>query len=88
MTVAIDPERLRRGLRLDADRQDDGTWRVAGHRVDAEGRCDCADATFRPSICCKHRIAAMLSGLDPDLLAALRVLVPTTTRTTAGGRPR
>ena len=78
----IDPARLARAVHLAAKPIDVNTWRVRGgiadHMVEvADGRCycDCVDAQVRgPG--CKHSLLVRLLGGDPEVVKALRELVP------------
>ncbi len=81
--MTIDPVRLARAVHLDAEAAGDGRYRVVGgaqmHHVDlraADGHeCDCADYRVRASLC-KHVLRAHLAEGDPEVLTALRTLVP------------
>ena len=85
--MSVDPERLRRALHLDAERDGEG-WRVHGHHVTADG-CDCRDHEVRgTTVTCKHRLAVRLAALDAELGAALRQLVPMRPTTTVPRPPR
>ena len=78
----IDPDRLARAIYLTAKPIDVNTWRVRGGLVDhmveiVDGRCycDCPDAQVRGPDC-KHSLLVRLLGGDPDVVKALRDLVP------------
>ena len=83
--MIVDPMRVARALWLAVEKKSDGSWIVSGgsapHRVvrlpDAL-ECDCSD-TVPADGPCKHRLAVHLtSRLRPEVLAALRALVPAT----------
>ena len=78
----IDTARLARAVHLTAKPIDVNTWRVRGGTADhmveiAAGRCycDCPDAQVRGPDC-KHSLLVRLLGGDPDVVKALRALVP------------
>jgi len=79
---AVDPARLARAIHLEVQRLAGQVYRVSGgarpHRVTVAPHgmiaCDCWDAATRPGRC-KHALAVRVLRLDPDLRAALRVLV-------------
>lgn len=77
----IDLGRLARAVHLDAQRIGDSVYLVSGgataHRVDLRvgEACDCDDRRIRGATC-KHVLRAMLGEGDPDVLRALRDLVP------------
>lgn len=71
--TTLDPERLRRALRLGLEPHGDG-WLVNGHRVDPTHGCGCPDALYRPGTLCKHALRVRLADLDPDIMDALRAL--------------
>lgn len=73
--------RLARAIHLTAERRDDGTWRIVGgsaeHIVSSDGsECDCHDSLYRPGVVCKHRSLVLLRLGNPDVIAALREIVP------------
>ncbi len=80
--MTIDTGRLARAVHLTAKPIDVNTWRVRGGTADhmvevVDGRCycDCVDAQVRgPG--CKHCLLVRLLGGDPDVVLALRALVP------------
>jgi len=77
----IDLARLRRAVHLDADRTADGRYRVWGgaqmHLVNLRrGLCDCTDFELRRGQPCKHLLRSLLAEGDPDVLLALRDLIP------------
>ena len=79
----VDVERLRRAVHLpDPVRREDFTWAVGPEHIvsplsaPAE-RCSCSDCRYRPGVQCKHQLSVqLLEALGPELLAALRSLVP------------
>jgi predicted nucleic acid-binding Zn finger protein len=78
-----DLARLRRAVHLDVERIDSGVWVVTGgsgsHVVRAD-ECDCADFIMRRAKC-KHLLAvALRTSRDPDVIRALRELVPLPSR--------
>ena len=78
---AIDIDRLARAAHLHVEPRGE-SWIVTGgaapHVVREDGTvCDCLDAIALRGGRCKHRLAVALAmGLDGELLAGLRVLVP------------
>lgn len=80
MKSPVDPTRLARAAQLEAERLPDGRFLVSGgsepRLVDLGDAypCGCPDATHRGLARCKHTIAAELSVLPAELLAALREL--------------
>ncbi len=84
--MTIDAGRLARAIHLTAKPIDVNTWRVRGgtadHMVEVDaGRCycDCTDAqAWGPG--CKHCLLVRLLGGDPDVVLALRALVPRPSR--------
>ncbi len=78
----IDAGRLQRAVWLEAKLIDISTYRVRGGTADhmvevVDGRCycDCPDAQVRgPG--CKHSLLVRLLGGDPEVVNALRQLVP------------
>jgi hypothetical protein len=83
-TGEIDPGRLQRAVHLDVELLGDGRYLVtggeAGHVVDPDGEgCDCIDYGRRHY--CKHTLRVSLSrGCSPDLIEALRRIVPAPSR--------
>lgn len=73
----IDSRRLQRAIHLECEPLGWGSWLVRGgaqpHVVEDDA-CDCWDANA--GRVCKHRLRVLLQGLAPEILAALRVLVP------------
>lgn len=73
----IDPRRLARALRLSVKRIERGRYEVSGghglHYVDlidpAMERCDCADFTWRQTVC-QHLLACLLREGDERVVAA------------------
>ena len=87
--MAIDPERLVRGLHLHAVRDGDG-WRVGDRTVHPEApageQCTCGDHRYRQSEC-KHLIRVVrLGALDAETIGALRALLPVPARRPTPGR--
>ena len=88
----IDPARLTRAIYLGAKLIDASTYQVRGgvadHMVEVvDGRCycDCVDAQVRgPG--CKHSLLVRLLGGDPEVVKALRAVVPPPRRRTTKGR--
>ena len=84
--MTIDTARLARAVYLTAKPIDVNTWRVRGgvadHMVEViDGRCycDCVDAQARgPG--CKHCLLVKLLNGDPEVVKALRQLVPAPAR--------
>ena len=80
--MTVDPERLRRALHLDAER-DGEVWWVGEYIVRPEAtpgeRCTCGDHRYRQADC-KHLLRVRLAVLGPELLSGLRVLVPAPAR--------
>ncbi len=82
----IEAGRLRRAVHLTAKPIDVAAYRVRGgtrdHMVEVvDGRCycDCVDAQVRgPG--CKHALLVRLLGGDPEVVKALRQLVPAPAR--------
>jgi hypothetical protein len=78
----VDPERLERGVGLQALRAGPGQYQVTGgrevHWVDLRSpwhpRCDCGDHLWRDRVC-KHILAALLREGDPHVIAAVGALV-------------
>ncbi len=77
----IDPRRLARAIWLKIQPVSDG-YLVSGgaddHIVEIDGgyvRCDCIDAQ-RNGHGCKHSLAVRLHGGDPEVVKALRALLP------------
>ncbi len=90
--MTIDPGRLARAIWLKIQPVSGG-YLVSGgkddHIVDIDGgyvRCDCIDAQ-RNGDDCKHALAVRLNHGDPDVVLALRALVPAPTGRSAE-RPR
>ncbi len=87
--MTIDAGRLARAVWLTAKPIDVNTYRVRGGTADhmvevVDGRCycDCEDAQVRgPG--CKHCLLVRLLGGDPELVKALRELVPNPQRFSA-----
>ena len=78
----IDPARLVRAIHLDAVPIDIHSYWVSGgsadhvvEEVDGELRCGCMDATVRGSGC-KHELCVRLNAGDPDVVKALRGIIP------------
>ncbi len=82
--MTIDPGRVARALSLEVERIPDGRVLVTsdhGGRVvdlgaDPGERCLCEDATFNHPPLCKHEIAAELLEVRPEILDALRLMIP------------
>ena len=74
----IDPTRLARAVWLKCETLGGEAYLVtsaaSGHLVDDLG-CDCVDRRIR-GLTCKHEIAVRLHGLDDEIKAGLRVLIP------------
>jgi hypothetical protein len=79
----IDPRRLARALRLGVKRIERGRYEVSGphdklHYVDlidpAMERCDCADFTWRQTVC-QHLLACLVREGDERVVAATARLV-------------
>jgi hypothetical protein len=77
--MTLDPMRLAKAVHLDAEKLDNGAWKVSGgaseHLVTADASaCDCADFSVRGGSC-KHLLAVRLRTGDSEALDALRGLV-------------
>ena len=78
----VEPQRLERGLSLEAVRVAPGRYRVTGgkdvHWVDLntvnQPRCDCGDHLWRDRVC-KHILAALLREGDTRVLHEVGTLV-------------
>jgi hypothetical protein len=80
---AIDTGRLRRAVHLDVDRVPDGRFMVTGGSsqaytvdLDAVIPCTCVDSQMGYRGACKHVLACRLLLADPEVLRALRNVVP------------
>ncbi len=78
----IDAGRLQRAIWLDCLPVSPGKYLVSGgtadHVVDVDGgwvRCDCPDARIHGDAC-KHGLSVRLHNGDPEVVQALRQLVP------------
>ena len=75
----IEPKRLARAVHLDCEPLGDGRWRVTGgardHLVGPGDACDCTDFGLHHALC-KHLARVELEALPPQLLTALRTVVP------------
>jgi hypothetical protein len=81
--IAVDLDRLERGVQLVAERIGAGRYRVTGgageHWVDlgatgARPRCDCGDYLWRDREC-KHILAAMLQEGNAGVISAIGPMV-------------
>ncbi len=50
--------------------------RVVDLEADPGERCQCGDATFNQPPMCKHEIAVELMSVRPEILDALRLMIP------------
>ena len=90
--LVIDAARLQRAVWLEVQAVAPGWYLVRGgkddHVVDVDGgyiRCECLDARWRGDNC-KHCLAVRLRHGDPEVVEALRTLVPSPHRSRAIGR--
>ena len=81
--TVIEPGRLSRAVHLEAVRVDADSFLVRGGSqdhvvqvVDGEVRCDCMDSQVRSGDNCKHCLTVKLLAGDPDVVRALRQLIP------------
>jgi hypothetical protein len=79
----IDLERLARAVHLDVEQIGNGAFMVSGgsraHVVSKDSMCDCEDARRRRGHC-KHQLRVALATGDPEVLLALRRLIPLPSR--------
>ena len=78
----VDPGRLLRALALEVENVGSNTYEITGgqqpHTVQTDNVpwvCDCADAVYRPGMCCKHVAATYLTR---QLAAPVRHALRTT----------
>ena len=86
MSAPIDSGRLQRAIWLDYQRVSLDQFLVTGgvddHVVVVDGgyvRCDCWDYSIRGDGC-KHALCVRLHGGDPEIVVALRRLIPRPSR--------